>query len=482
MSDLTPRSLSRPLYWPDIVYDLQEALSDYTQPVYLVGGAVRDAVMNRPIKDIDLVTASGGIRLARKIANKFGGDFFALDDERDVGRALVTTPDSRMVIDVTSFRGGDLLADLLDRDFTFNAMAVQLNGDLNALIDPLGGEKDATIKLLRRCSPDAISNDPVRALRAVRLSVQYGAHIERETLKDVRAVGPRIMETSAERVRDEFMRILGQTKPASGLRVLESLGLLRLIVPETESLHGRPHESPQSQDAWTHTLAVIEALADIAVAISPARTDDTAAQFSLGMMVIQLDRYRARLQAHLTAAWPDGRTHAALLTLAGLLHETATPAEADERATALRLSADEREHLARLIRNQNRLSEVTDLSPRTIYRFWRGLDAVGVDVCLLALADILGTMGVHLVQETWLEVIERVRVLLDAYYNEYDRLVQPPPLVKGNELIEALDLKAGPIIGELLEMIREAQAAGEVESAEDALRLARQYVSRDNHR
>ena len=178
------------LAWSDAILDLQDLMRDEAEPVYVVGGVVRDALLRRPIKDVDIAVARGGIKLARRIANHFGGDFFPLDAERDVGRALIDTFDGRLSIDVAGFRGDSLDADLRDRDFTINAMAVDLRGDLNAVIDPTGGADDALVKLIRQCNPDAIARDPIRALRGVRLSAQFGFRIERETQQAIRVYAP----------------------------------------------------------------------------------------------------------------------------------------------------------------------------------------------------------------------------------------------------------------------------------------------------
>src|SRR5664279_1390267 len=96
------------LAWPDVVYDLQELLQDRADPVYIVGGAVRDALLRRPIKDLDMTVPDHGIKLAKQIANGMRGAFFVLDSERDVGRALIDTADGRLVIDVSGFRGETL--------------------------------------------------------------------------------------------------------------------------------------------------------------------------------------------------------------------------------------------------------------------------------------------------------------------------------------------------------------------------------------
>ncbi|MEP7291935.1 MAG: hypothetical protein ABI835_09130, partial [Chloroflexota bacterium] len=306
------------LAWSDGVLDLQDLLADYDQPVYLVGGAVRDALLRRAIKDVDIAVASGGIKLARKIANAKRGAFFALDAERDVGRALIDTPDGRLTIDVAGFRGDSLEADLRDRDFTLNALAVDLRGDLNDIIDPTGGIKDAFSKIIRRCNPDALARDPIRTLRAVRQSAQFGCRIEPETLKDIREQAPHLLDTSTERVRDELFRLLALEKPGAALRVADRLGLLTLIVPELDALHDLQQHKAHAYDAWNHTLAVVDALSDIMAVISPKRNDNTGAQFNLGMIVVALDRYRSRLQVYFSQTWADERSHRALLMLAAL--------------------------------------------------------------------------------------------------------------------------------------------------------------------
>src|SRR5690606_30874173 len=196
------------------------------------------------------------------------------------------------------FRGDDLAADLVDRDFTINAMAVDLKGDLDLLIDPLGGEEDVNNKLLRRCSPHAITDDPIRALRAVRQCVQFSLRIEPETLQDIRRVGAKLLTTSPERIRDEVVNLLLTPKCASALRIAAALGLLGVIFPETEALKTQTitgGEAHTLKNAWEHTLAVVEHLERIFSVISPTRTDETAASFDLGMMAMQLDRFRSQL-------------------------------------------------------------------------------------------------------------------------------------------------------------------------------------------
>jgi tRNA nucleotidyltransferase/poly(A) polymerase len=492
---MNPRSVT--LGWSDFVLDLADQLADEPEPVYAVGGAVRDAFLRRPIKDLDLATPGSGLRLARRLADRLGGAFYALDSQRDVGRALVDTPDGRLIIDVARLRG-DLESDLRDRDFTINASAVDLRLALDLVYDPLGGIDDLAAKVLRRCSATALDSDPIRVMRAVRQAAQFGLRIEPETLRDVRASAPQLSRVSAERVRDELFKLLALPKPGTVLRVADNVGILAQVLPDVLPLRGLEQHPPHVYDVWGHTLAVVESLSEILAVISPTRTDETAAQFTTGMIAVALDRYRMRLQEHIAVAWSDERTHRALLMLVALLHDVgkahipppgeggrrfagheAVSAELTERrAESLRLSNAEKDRLVALVRHHMlRLMWEEPATPVNLHRFWRKLGAAGVDAVLFTLADYLGTVGATVDQAVWLRLLERAQVVLGAYYDDYARIVSPPALITGSELMERLSLKAGRQVGELLDMIREAQVEGQVTSFDQALVLARQHLS-----
>jgi hypothetical protein len=113
---------------------------------------------------------------------------------------------------------------------------------------------------------------------------------------------------------------------------------------------------------------------------------------------------------------------------------------------------------------------------RAIYRFFRDAGPAGVDVCILSLADMLGTYGPALPVETWADLLEVVRVLLQAWWEQPEESVSPPPLLNGHELVDELKIEPGKIVGEILEAIREAQASGTVQTRLEALDLARSMV------
>jgi tRNA nucleotidyltransferase/poly(A) polymerase len=475
MSDLSPRKpKNRQLLWADSILDIQEKLLDLPidAPLYIVGGAVRDAFLSRPVKDLDFATSGDSIKIARQIANALKGDIYVMDAERGVARVLLDTSEGRLTLDVAAFRGDGLLSDLQGRDFTLNAMAVDFWGDLQLLIDPLGGGADAAQKLLRRCMPNSIADDPIRALRAVRQSVELKAHIESNTQADIRSHASDLTQSSPERVRDEFFKLLDLERPAAGLKVADALGLLEPILPYIGS-------RKDNSELWKLSIDTVERLTGIFNTLSYRRNDNTAASFEYGMLAIQLDRFRAQINKHFATEWPNERAHTALMVLGALLHRLENaPTVAAEVADALRLSTPEKKRLVGMVKHYPAAQVMEFKSALAQHRYWYPLGETGIDALLLGLADTLATYGLELVQDEWLIFVERALASFYVYFVEQDIVVNPPLFLNGDDLMTELNLEGGKIIGELLTLLREGQATGEITSREAALELAKQYLKR----
>lgn len=495
---LIPRTWDRPLYWPEIIDPLQEALAD--TEVYLVGGIVRDVYMRRPVHDIDLASAGDGRPIARKIANAFGGDYYPLDATRGVGRAFITWQDTRFMVDVAQFRNDNLLHDLQDRDFTANAIAVNLQ-NLEEVIDPLNGITDIDNRLVQMCNTASISSDPVRALRAIRLSLSHQMRLSPATKHAIQQVGDNLHQTSAERIRDELIKLLGGSKPMSAILLLDTLGLLPVIFPETQALKGVKQSPPHIFDAWRHTLAVIGALDEVVETIAPRIERESPANFAYGIIAFTFPHLREQLRQHIQQTWPNQRSHRALLILAALAHDIAKPAtqsqgtdgrihfyQHEEAGTAiveawglnLALSNEEIERLKIIVRHHmrplNLHSSPNGLSRRATYRFWRDLGTAGVDVCLFTMADYIGKYGSTLQQQDWLSYTQLLQTLLEAYYQEHTQLIKFKPLLNGNDLMQQLNLPASPQLGQLINALHEAQALGEIHSPDEALAWAMEWL------
>ena len=469
--------------------------------VYLVGGAVRDLLTSRLSPDFDFAVPSKGISLARSVANALQVDFMPLDDERDTGRVVIKNVDGSFTyLDFATFRGADLEEDLRDRDFTINALALNLR-DMT-IIDPLNGAADIRAKIIRACSPDSMSHDPVRILRGVRQAAAFGFSIDKSTREWMKSAADKIGNVSVERTRDEIFKILGGPKASASIRALDMLGVLSHVMPELLNMKGVTQSQPHIHDVWAHTLSVLDHLEGL---ISSLRVDfdaETTSDLFMGLVSLRVGRYRDRIAAHLSSPLNPTRSHRSLLFLAALYHDVCKPetksidetgrirffdhdikgAEVTaERARAFNLSNDETSRLRDIVRNHMRFHFFADRlerenqppSRKAVYRFFRDSGSAGIDLILLALADVRGTRGNELTQQSWAADLEIARILLENYWERPAEVVNPPRLLDGNDLMKELHVKPGRVIGQLLESIRENQATGKIADREEALAFAR---------
>ena len=486
-----------------LIDKVREALPG--QEIYLVGGAVRDMLLNRVSHDLDFALPSNGISLARRVANVLDADFRALDEERDTGRVIVTESDgTRTFMDFATYRNGTTLeADLRARDFTMNAIAFDLRNQ--SLIDPLNGASDLRAKLIRACSSTSLKDDPVRILRAVRQAAAFGFKIDLETRKAMKNAASLLPNVSPERQRDELFKILEGSKPDASIRALEMLGVLPHLLPELPALKGVKQTYPHIHDVWEHTLSVLGHLEGIMAALRVGYSAEETNDMFTGLLTLRIGRYREQIAAHFAKSLNTDRSVRAVLFFAALYHDVEKPATqsvdetgrirffnhdlrgaevAAERGRAFNLSNDEIERIQKIILHHMRFHFFTDRmktdkqepSRKSIYRYFRDAGEAGIDLVLLGLADLRGMSGNELTQEAWTAALDTARILLENYWEKREETIAPPRLLDGNDLMRELNLQPGRVIGQLLESIREGQATGKIASREDALQFARAWM------
>ncbi|MEN6619017.1 MAG: HD domain-containing protein [Rikenellaceae bacterium] len=241
---------------------------------YVIGGYVRDCFLKRKSKDIDIVVEGSGIDLAERVAQKLGvkASVFknfgtAMLKSRDIEVEFVGARKESYRLDSRKpiVENGTLVDDQLRRDFTINALAFSLQEeDFGNLVDPFGGVKDLQAGLIRTpLNPDTTySDDPLRMIRAIRFAAQLSFTIVPESLDSIRKNRERIKILSFERISEELNKILLTSKPSVGFYLLESTGLLEIILPQlvklkgAEMMEGRGHK-----DNFSHTLQVLDNLA-----------------------------------------------------------------------------------------------------------------------------------------------------------------------------------------------------------------------------
>lgn len=493
--------------WPlEPVYALA---ADLDLHLWLVGGAVRDALLNRPVHDWDFAVDRNATQLARAVADALDGAYYTLDAERGTGRVILTVDeDTQLYLDFALLRSdGDLEADLRDRDFTLNAMALDEKGEL---IDPTGGRADLKKRLIRATSEHSFRNDPARLLRAVRQEVQLHFRIEPQTEGWARRDASLLLQPSAERLRDEFVRGLALSGASVFLRRLEELDLLFRLLPELEPLAETPQSMPHRFDVWRHTLAVVDTL-ELTIAVATGRPLPPSVfvtemahvpMAAWGDLARRLSQFSGDLRQHLGVIISADRDRALLLKLAALLHDVGKPETssvdeeghihfyghepagarlASRRLRKLRFSHDEARFVRAMVDGHLRpahLARAEKITRRAVYRYFRDLGEAGVETVLLSLADHLSTWGPNLQERRWARRLEMAEILLTHYFERREETIAPPPLLDGHELMTELGLEPGPEIGRLLKALQEAQAAGEIKTREEALAMAVQ-ISKD---
>jgi poly(A) polymerase/tRNA nucleotidyltransferase (CCA-adding enzyme) len=437
----------------------------------LVGGAVRDALLGRTSFDLDLALPAGALALAERLAVRLDATAVVLDAER--GAARVVRPG--LQVDLNEFRASTLAGDLAARDFTVNALAVQLDALLARgrapIVDPTGGLADLRARRLRPAGPRALAEDPLRTLRAVRLEATLGFRLTPAAARAVRAAAPALAGVAAERVLDELVALLRLPGTGRALRRADALGLLAVILPEIGPMRAAAQPAPHRFGVLEHSLRAVEACDRLLPRL------DALAPFG------------EDLRAHLAEGLGGGVDRAAVLKLAALLHDVAKPetrqvvagrvrffehdlvgaARARVIAGRLRLPDRAAAVLERLVRHHLRpmhLAQAGEVTHRARYRFYRDLGADTRDLLLLALVDAAAVTGASPLT-VW-RGASLIRDLLGGW-PEAESGAAAPPLLRGHDVMARYGLPPGPVVGDLLARAREAQDLGLVRTHEEAL-------------
>ncbi len=467
------------------------------QGAFVVGGTVRDLLLGRPVRDVDLALPGDALAAGRQVARVLNGHFVSLSEERHVARvALDAGPIA--CVDLAALRGG-IDDDLRARDFTIGAVALRLAGAGN-VIDPLGGAADAGARRLRAVSPVVFDDDPLRLLRLARLAVELKLNADDATLDLARAKSSLLPLASPERRRDELVRVCATDDAHGGLRLMDALGLLETEFPEVCAGRGVVQPKEHYYDVFDHALETVRALDGLLGSDEPdASEGDSPGRKPLAPVWRALwDAFAfADLRAHLDDEPVAGRPRRALLKLAGLLHDVAKPqtrapdatgrirffghaelgAEAAQRIMRrLRFSGREAEYVATLVREHLRPLQLAAPGERptrrALSRFFRDTGDASTGLLLLSLADHLAARGPKADERSWRAHVEYLAWVLRSRFED-ETLVSPPRLVTGHDVMAELGLEPGPEVGRVLRAIEEAQASGEITTREEALALAR---------
>jgi poly(A) polymerase len=456
-------------HWLAELAAVAEATGD---PLYLVGGAVRDLLAGREPVDID-VAGDRAIAAARAFAERVGGTHVPWKDEW--GMARVVCPDGAQV-DFADLRGPTVEQDLRARDFTINAMALRLGDDLSAVRDPLGGRDDWSARLIRAVRCDALQSDPLRVLRAFRLAAELELTIEPETLELARAAAPSLEDIPGERIAPELRRLFAVESAADHVRAVADAGVWDVLAPELLAMQGMEQPAFHHLDVWEHSLATVAELEAILRDLPALYGEDAAA---IGAEVEQIG--------------------AAVLKIGALLHDVGKPVTRTDDDGELHFYEHDRvgaELAPRIVRRwgfgraaRTAVAAVVGshmrphhleasfaggrLTARAVRRFFRDTAPHANGVLLVAQADVRAARGPRSEPDGPARLVALHRRLLQVHREELQPVESAPRLVTGDDLIQELGLTPGPVFREILEAIEEARVEGEVSDRESALAYIR---------
>ena len=459
--------------------------------VWVVGGAVRDTIQGREFHDVDLAVEGDSAGVGRAVADFLGGTPVVLEPW-NVTRVAVPPDDGEStpyIVDISGYQG-KIEDNLRSRDFTVDAMAIPLRAwdtdeRFDALVDPTGGLGDLARHVLRITGDGVFQDDPGRMLRGVRIANQLAFRMDPDTARAIRRDASRLDRVSAERVRDEFLAILAADGARTQLEVLDRLDLLCRVIPELEAT--RNCDQPRAHhywDVWGHSLHCVE----YAEAITAGHRNN--AIYTMAPWTVKED-------AHFAEIIGDGHNRRTVLKLAALFHDIAKPqtkgpdqngrirflghsvqgAEVTEsRLRAMRISRRATALVSAMVLHHLRPSQLRERdqmpSTRAIYRYYRDLGDAAVDTLYLAMADFLAARGPELSPERWNNYARMIATVLEAGAAPPAREEGPRALLNGHDLMDKLNIQPSPVVGVLLEKLREAQAVGEIANRDEALALA----------
>ncbi len=441
-------------------------LPDCIDGVYLVGGTIRDLLAGHTPADIDLVVDGDITRTAAKIAAKIGGRVIDLG-KKGFAVLRVASPDA--TIDITPLAHPSIEADLLQRDFTINAMAYDVKA--KRLVDCTGGRADMQRKIIRMVSPAAFERDPARLVRAYRMAAVFQFSISAETQETIGNNRHLVTSVSGERVRAELFKIFNAVDSAPVMMRMAASGLLTSIFPELHPAIGCTQNRHHQFDVFDHSLRAYEELETL------------------------LSGFGARFPnlARLTDP-ADLSDHTAILKYAALLHDVGKPAtrRVDEHGRVhffghaaksadiatgishrLRLSKKQREVSDSVIRNHIRplflflASEKGTLSRRGMVRFFRRCDGLTLPIIVHTMADIVAkadTLGGG--DGRFITFCDH---LFDTYIDTINRQAAVPPLINGHDLITVFGLSPSPRFKHILNLVNERRLCGELNNRDQAL-------------
>ncbi len=440
---------------------------------YIVGGFIRDALLGLQPGEVDIVLEGDYENGLAELAKAFHDEPFALGGRFRTHR--IVTPDG--TLDISPVMGRARNDDLLRRDFTVDALALPFGGFADSaknILDMAGGLDDLETHRIAAINENNLIDDPLRILRAFRLMVQLGFEIEADTAQLLELHAGKIAEPAPERIREELMLMLNRPDAYRGLEAMDEARVLGALFPELEELRDSQQNSYHHLPVLAHSLEAVRQLEHV------LRTGEGLEAETFGALAVEMQEVVS-----------PPATKAALTKLSLLFHDLGKPetstvqdngkitfyghqvAGAEKAAPVfarLRMSNRECDMLQLLIEEHLRVGFYCNSHPpppKLIYRFLRKLGDAAAMSCLHAVADARAVRGPDAPEDFVRVHEETIGLILHQRYFARE-LAEPTPLLTGEEIMAVAGISSGPRVGELKELLLEAQVEGSVKTREEA--------------
>ncbi len=424
--------------------------------IVLVGGAIRDALLGREVKDFDFLSRNA-YKVAESFAKAIGGKSYRLKERGT--RKTVSVVKGDMTFDF-SVLDEELHENLRKRDFTINAVSIYVKN--MKVYDPLNGLTDIKNRVLKLCSEASIDIDPGRILRAFRFAGAFGFLLHKDTQMEIVRKKGLLRQLSPDRLKLEMFKILKEGKPVIALEKMMDLSVLGELIPELLPSVGCKQNRFHKYDVWKHTLVSIDsvekALQDPPF---PVKLNDWK-MFMVRLSLLLHDSGKP----YTKSVGKDGEIH-----FYG--HEGKSREIAENVAERFHLSKTEKDALTRLVLYHMRPMEMEKrrnekkLTPREMRRF---MDRVGDILDMLYVVVASDIMGKGINVEEDLERAKSIFATLHSYYVEEYLPKKRKPLVRGRDLIE-WGFEPSPLFGEILSFLNAMEMEGKIKTKEEAKKI-----------
>lgn len=458
----------------DLLHELSHLAESVGAIVHVVGGYLRDRVLRREPVDLDLVVEGSPASFLQALSRRARFEPIVFSRREPVTWRIALDD---WLIDLSACEPGGLSEELRRRDFTLNALSATLHapgaaGDsdlawrLDHPFDPLGGLADLAARRIRHISLEGLDDDPLRLLRAVRLTTTLERfELDPTTREAIRERAGRITSMAAERILGEMEVILASARAGAGLRMMSDVGLLYPLFPELKPLDGLEQNRWHRYDVLEHSLRCV-AEADLLQQGDPT----IGADRPLGIEDAEVLKWAALLhdtgKATTRSKGADGETH-----FYG--HEAVSAAIGEEVLSRLKVGNRKSQRIVSLVENHLRLTllaSVTPVSDKALRRVVHHMKYDTPLLCLLAIADRRAGGGPDYKQR--MRQLEQVTArVLEILASDGERVISPTPLLTGNEVMELLGLEPGPRVGSVMRWLTRLQVEEKLTRQEQAITL-----------